>query len=280
MKINSISVLFSIPIILICIYTGFYLFYKSDSGYFIPFIIVMVILIAIYTLQPHIDYLWDKRNPKSLEERDRIFLRKFSPYYNSLSEIEKSKFENRVYVFTRAKDFKLIKREKINLPHDFKVAIATNAVLITMELKDFLFGNFDYFFCYEHGFPTPKIQTLHHLEINIEDKASILNIELLINSLNPQNRLINIGILGFAQIFEHLYRTKIIYTVLTEKALWSSITEITGFIKEDYYSIYGFLPESGFPILAEAFFTFRDKFKQILPVQYEEMLKIFNITAL
>ncbi|MEZ4907869.1 MAG: hypothetical protein R2771_09600 [Saprospiraceae bacterium] len=276
MKINSIAVLFAIPFIIISAISGYMLFINENDNYLIILIISMVILIAIYTLQPHIDFLWDKSHPKILDSKDKIFLTKFSSFYNNLNDEDKVKFENKIYVFTRSKDFKLIKKEKKRITSSFQNCNCSHLLFNLASIYQIYFKSFDRYFAYEHPFPTPKIQFLHSVEVNIEDKLAIFDIESLINSLNYNNRIFNIGIFAFSEIFLHLNENKILYTELEEKVFWDKISTISGFNKDYILNLIGFMPLKQFSILSTLFTTFTDKFETELPIQYNELKKIYN----
>ena len=277
MRISSISVIIALPFILLVILTGYGLFINEKSTYFYPFIAFVILLVAIYTLQPHIDFLWDKKYPKTLEDKDKVFLQGFSSFYNNLSEDDKTKFEQRVYVFIRSKSFKLVKKEQKELPQDFKIAIASTAIQLSFELNDYLFKKFDHYFVYDHPFPSPKIQFLHSVEVDTEDKMVIFDIELLINSLNIKNNIFNIGLFAFSEIFHKIKGNTLLFSELNDKIYWEKIYKIANFNKEYLEQILGFLPPYQFSILSTLFFTHKTNFEIELPIQFNELKLIYNI---
>lgn len=275
MKIHSISVLIAVPFIILAILFGYLVFLKEQPGYLLYLIMSVILLVAIYTLQPHIDFLWYKKYPDRLSPKDKVFLDKFSKFYKELNEEQKDKFEKRIYVFTRSKSFKLVVREPADMPQDFKIAIASCAVQLTFNLGDFLFKNFDFYFAYQHPFPSPEIKVLHSVETNYEDRTAIFDIEMLVNSFNPQNRLFNIGLYAFAGIYNYMY-PGISTDSIDSLCFWEKIKEISGFEKEFILLATGNEPTSQFQILSTLFFTHNTSFGLILPVQYEQLCKIYN----
>lgn len=275
MKIHSISVLIAVPFIIFGVLFGYLVFLKEHHEYLPYLIISVILLVAVYTLQPHIDFLWYKKYPDRLGPKEKIFLEKFSQFYNELNENQKDKFEKRVYVFTRAKSFKLIVSEPRDMPHDFKIAIASCAVQLTFNLGDYLFRNYDYYFAYQHPFPSPEIKVLHSVETNFEDRTAIFDIEMLVNSFNPQNRLFNIGLYAFAGIFNFIYNS-LSTDPVDSLCFWEKIEEISGFGKEFIILATGIEPTSQFQLLSTLFFTHNNAFRSVLPIQYDQLSKIYN----
>ncbi len=273
MKLHSISVLIAIPFVLLTAYFGYNVFYGEKSEHLIFLIISFISLVVIYTLQPHIDFLWYKRHPQVLEQKERVFLAKFSSFYQKLNDKQKKKFEERIFIFKRAKSFKLIAGETTEMPEDFKIAIASQAVQLTLNLNDYLFKSFDNFFAYKHPFPSPKIQTLHSVEVDFEDKMAIFNMEMLINSMNEQNRFFNIGIYIFSYIFS--VQNKIFFKILPDEIFWEKVKNISGFNRETILLYTGYEPDQ-FSFLVSIFFINNENFKKELPQIYEDISRIFN----
>lgn len=273
MKLHSISVLIAIPFVSLTAYFGYNVFYGEKSEHLIFLIISFISLVVIYTLQPHIDFLWYKRHPQVLEQKERVFLAKFSSFYQKLNDKQKKKFEERIFIFKRAKSFKLIAGETTEMPEDFKIAIASQAVQLTLNLNDYLFKSFDNFFAYKHPFPSPKIQTLHSVEVDFEDKMAIFNMEMLINSMNEQNRFFNIGIYIFSYIFS--VQNKIFFKILPDEIFWEKVKNISGFNRETILLYTGYEPDQ-FSFLVSIFFINNENFKKELPQIYEDISRIFN----
>jgi hypothetical protein len=275
MKIHSVSVLIAVPFILIAVIIGYQVFLKEQAANLPYLIMSVVLLVAIYTLQPHIDFLWYKKYPQRLNPKDQVFLEKFSKFYNELNEEQKDIFEKRIYVFTRSKSFKLVVQETVDMPQDFKIAIASCAVQLTFNLDEYLFGNFDFYFAYQHPFPSPGIQVLHSVETNFEDRTAIFDIEMLVNSFNPQNKLFNIGLFAFSGIFEYI--NKGLSLDLPDNInFWEKVKEVSGFEKEFITLTTGYEPASHFQIFSTLFFTHNTELRSKLPKQFEQLSKIYN----
>lgn len=276
MKIHSFSSIVSIPFVLLTLFFGYHVFYLDNSDLLVYLVVFLIVSMTIYMFQPQIDFYWFKNHPMELKEKEKNLLRSISSFYASLSEKQKIKFENRVYVFARFKGFKWVRSEKKELPQDMKLIIAASAVQITFNQKDYLFDEFDHYFAYNHAFPTPNKQFLHSVEINMEDKVSIFNMEVLINSQNVNNKIFDIGLFAFSEIFISLNPRKM-YPEINKNLFWEEMELISGISKEKICATIGYEPNTLTPIMISIFFMYGKKFKEKSPKNFDKLCSIFNI---
>ena len=276
MKIHSFASIVSIPFLLLTLFFGYHVFYLENSDLFIYLVIFVVISMTIYMFQPQIDFYWFKNHPLELKEKEKKFLRSLSSFYASLNDEQKIKFENRAYVFVRFKGFEWIRSEKKELPQDMRLLIAANAVQITFNLEDYLFDKFDLYFGYNHAFPTPNKQFLHSVEVNMEDKIAIFNMEVIINSQNVNNKIFNIGLFAFAEIFISLHPRKM-YPEINKNQFWEEMELVSGISKQKIIDIIGYEPNTLTPVMITIFFMYSQSFKDISPKNYDKLCSIFNI---
>lgn len=275
MKTSSFSALISLPFLILIIYFGYNVFYLEDSNQFIYLLIPVIIAAIVYIFSPQIDYYWYSKHPQELSENEKILLKGTSLFYNSLNDEEKTKFENRIYIFTRAKDFKWVKVEQKELPQDMKTIIAASAIQLTLGLDDFLYGKYDSFFVYNHPFPSPKKKFLHSVEVDKEDKMAIFNIELIMNAQDVNNKIINIGIYAFSEIFIYINPNILLPEIPND--FWDKAETIIGIDKETIINQIGYEPKSLYPTMITLFFMYPETFKNILPREYNSLKTIFNI---
>ena len=276
MKIHSIAFLIAVPFLVLAIYTGYYVFFMDDSGMF-PYLLTFVIIITIiYVFSPQIDFAWYSNYPRELNEKERTFLTGVSSYYNSLDKEQKSKFEQRIYVFIRSKEFKFVHKEQKELPEDMKLAIAVNAIQVSLGQEKYLYDKFDRYFVYGHAFPTPDKQFLHSVEVNYEDKMAIFNMDVLIKGLNVNNRIFNIGIFAFVNIFIYQHPEKN-YPNLDETGFWQKIENIPEINKDTIINAIGYEPEYLNSVLFTIFFMYPEESKKEFPDLYRDFLTTFNL---
>ncbi len=274
MKIHSITSLISLPFVIAAFYYGYLTFVLDDPNTYIYFFIVILITIVLHVFLPQIDYYWYSKHPQRLQTKEQEILRLTSTYYNSLSEEEKMIFENRVYIFMRAKEFKWVREEQKDLPIDMKLIIAANAIQLTLRKEDFLYDKYDYYFAYNHPFPTPKMKFLHSVEVNHEDKVAIFNIEKLIQAQNVNNKIFNIGLFAFAEIFLKL-NDSLSFVSIDKNQFWHDMEEVSGISKDSVISHIGYEPKSLYPVMITIFFMFPKSFEALLPKRFEEFSNVF-----
>ncbi len=275
MKIHSLSYLIATPFVILVSVLGYFVFLENQNQYVIPLLIFVIIIVALYMFQPQIDFYYYKKNPRLLGHKDRLLLKNVSSFYNSLNETQREKFEKKVYIFMRAKDFKWVKKEKENLPQDMKLLVAANAIQISMALEDYLYSEFDNYFVYSHPFPTPDKQFLHSVEVNFEDKTAIFDLDAIMKSQNIDNKVFNVALFAFAEIFIHLYPNKN-YPDIDKNTFWTNIESISTITKDSIISTIGYEPEPLLPVLIVIFFMYPDDFKSVLPNQYDNLCVIFQ----
>ncbi len=272
MKIHSIAFLIAIPFVVLALYLGYNVFFLDDSTMF-PYLLTFVIIVTIiYIFSPQIDYAWYSKYPRELNEKEKTFLTGVSSFYNSLDKEKKSKFEKRIYVFVRSKEFKFIRKEQGELPEDMKLAIAVNAIQVSFGQEKYLYDKFDRYFVYAHAFPTPDKQFLHSVEVNYEDKIAIFNMDVLIKGLNVNNRVFNIGIFAFVDIFIYQHPQKFQSTI-DENAFWQKIENISKIDKQSILNTIGFEPESLNSILFTIIVMFRRESKKEFPELFKNVQK-------
>ncbi len=276
MKIHSIAFLIAVPFIVLAIYAGYHVFFMDNAGMF-PYLMIFVIIITvIYVFSPQIDFAWYSQYPRELNEKEKLFLTEVSSFYNTLDDEQKVIFEQRLYVFIRSKEFKFVRKEHKELPEDMKLVIAVNAIRVSLGQQKYLYNGFDRYYVYGHAFPTPDKQFLHSVEVNYEDKIVIFNMENLIKGLNIKNRIFNIGIFAFVDIFLHLH-TENKYRDIDKSDFWEKIETISGLNKESIINTIGYEPESYYSIIFTFFFMFPGESQKEYPELYQDFLTTFNL---
>lgn len=274
MKVYSLTALISFPFVVCAFYFGYMTFVIDNPDTFIYFFASILISIGLYVFQPQIDFLWYSKHPQRLHDKEQEILTLTSSYYNSLDEEQKVLFEERIFVFMRAKDFKWIRDEQKDLPLDMKLIISANAIQLTMFKEDYLYGKYDNYFAYNHPFPTPDKQFLHSVEVNYEDKMAVFNIEYLMHAQNVKNKVFNIGLFAFAEIFLDL-NPNITFSTIDNNQFWLDMESISGIKKKSLMSYIGYEPDSLYAVMITIFFMYRKEYEQLLPKSYTELSNVF-----
>ncbi|HHH54471.1 MAG TPA: hypothetical protein ENK91_12495 [Bacteroidetes bacterium] len=276
MKIHSIAFFIMLPFLILVLYTGYHVFFMDDNSMFPYLLVFAIISTIIYLFSPQIDFAWYSNYPKDFSQKERTFLSSISTFYNSLEEKDRLKFEQRSYVFIRSKDFKLIMKERKEMPEDMKLVVATNAIQVAFHSDNYLYKKYDRYFAYGHEFPTPDKKFLHSVEVNHDDKIAIFNMDVLVKSLNFENRIFNIGLFAFIDIFLHINK-KSIPDLPETTSVWQKITDISSISKNDIINTIGYEPSNIINILYTVFFMYPENSMTHFPEQYEVFSSIFKI---
>lgn len=233
-----------------------------------------VIIAAIFTLSPQIDYWWLKDHPVPLDPMEKEWLTKYSSFYRSLVGKDRESFETRVSVFIRSKDFVAIGKNKEKVPEDVKLAIAYNAIEMTLGRKAFMFGEMDRFFLYKHPFPSPRYQFLHTVETHNEDGVMILSLEHLFAAILNPDQYYHIGKHAFAEAFIK-QNPKIDWSGVDHLG-WPDIEKLSNFPAQGILGTLGFESIDLLPVIITTYFTKKVDFERHYPKESLALDQIFK----
>jgi len=201
MKIHSISKLIALPFE-IAVVVILYLLFFEDMESLYPYLVPLVIFIVIiYTFSPKINYAWHKKHPPRVDQKLQKLIHKASPFFRNLSNGDRQKYLDRLSIFIYHKSYYMMRKEKEELPHDIKALIASNAITVTFNQDSYFFDKYDFFYAYQHPFPSPKRPELHSVESNFEDGVMIFDADQLFKSMVVGSSIFNIGMYAFAEAF-------------------------------------------------------------------------------
>lgn len=207
MKIYSLAKVLILPLVLLAIAIFYYSEHVDDRSLTVWLFIPTILLTVILIFKPQIDYWWHTKYPIPLDPKIKLWLDKYSQFYNSLDEKEKSKFENRLSLYVEAREFKAVGSEVREVPEDIKGIIGSIAVMLTFHDEDFLMGDYDRIYVYKHPFPSPNYKFLHNVEVNHEDGMLIFSLEHLLPGMSRPREFYNIGLHAFIEAYYHHKKT-------------------------------------------------------------------------
>ncbi len=238
--------------------------------YIIPFVMTTVIILV---MSPQIDWWWALRNPPPIDPKLEGFLRKFFPYYQQLSLPAKKRFADRVSLYLMAVEF--IPKVMDDVPEDIKGLIAANVVMLTFGQEDYLLSQFEKIVIYPHPFPSPQYpKTFHSTENFEEDGVLLFSLEQLIPGATQKTKFYNITLHEYINIFILIYKDFQYPTF--EENIWEDLKLISGFRMEAVKNYIGLPSLEPLPVAINYFFTFPQKFQEILPKHYIAFQNIFN----
>lgn len=230
-------------------------------------------MVVIYVFNGQIDHYYHRRWPLQLDEKLKQWLSKYFPYYNNLSDNDKTKFEYRTGLYISGRAFKSIGSEQRDVPEDIKCMIAVHGVQMTLGLDDYLIGDMDRIFLYKHPFPSPKMPWLHHVETDIEDGVIILSLEQLTNAILNPSMFYNIAYHAYAEAIVGVHG-HLPFPVC--EGSWNKLEEVGGFSKDQIEKQTGHKSIDPLIVHIHYYFVFRNNYEKIFPEFANQFYDIFN----
>lgn len=273
MRIYSLSRVLALPFgiaLAVLAYMEFMLYYNLVHWLLIPLIGIVILLI----FNGQIDHWWSERHPIPLTDQERKMITNYVPFYSQLSPAMQEKFENRLSLYTNAREWKNVGGQELkDIPDDVKALIASQSVMLTFHQDDYLLGDFDRIYTYKHPFPSPKYQFLHTVETNAEDGMILFSMEHLLVGITKPTQYFNVGMHGFAEAYIQEYPQKGYPDVAQVE--WAHIEQIMGFGREQILAVLGFKEADFLTLLINCFFTFPANTKAVLPREFERLDELF-----
>lgn len=263
MRIRSLSNIILGTLFLAGITIGYMLWEMQLRDFSVYLIPIGIILAIILVFKPQIDYWWHKKHPLPLDKEVLFWLQNHFLHYNDLNEDDQARFRERLSLYLEGREFKIMRKEPDDLPHDFRVMISSHAILLSLYLDDFLIGDFDRIMCYKHAFPTPQFKFLHAVETHAEDGMIILSTEHLVLGVKKPELFLNIIIYAYAQALVFLNPSHGFPEF--QESIWEDIEKISSFTKGKLSSLLGFEEPDPLFVCSSLYFTHADKFELVLP---------------
>jgi len=248
--------------------------FNLDNGYYaIGAVICGIGMIALYFFSDAIDWEWYKKNPPTIDDEMRNRLSERLPYYQSLSEVEKAKFEERIELYIRANEF--IPNGWERVPYDIKAWVAVNPVMLTFHQEDFLMSMFERVVIYPHSFPSPQYpENFHCSEVFQEDGVLLFSAEKLLPGVMQPKAYFNIGIYEYAKVYKLMNPVKD-YPEMSNLD-WLAFERIVNYTKTKLENYIGLKDLDHWGILCALFFSHPGKMNELMPQHYLTVKGILN----
>lgn len=164
-----LSRIIAIPFALAAIMLLLLAFQNPDYAFLI--VVPVIVLAVLYVMHPQIDWWWYQKHPPKMEPQGRNILEQFSPYYQRLSEDQKTRFRNRTMMIRLSKDF-ISQAEEKAVPEDARIIFAASQAQATFGLEDYLLPEFEKVAVYPGSFPSPKYPDLFHASETFEEDTT------------------------------------------------------------------------------------------------------------
>lgn len=279
MQVHSLTRFIAAPFAFVLVY----IFYQSAVDYDFrdaySWIIfpLLVLCIALYIFSPQIDFWFHKKHPLTLDPPVINWLEQQFPFYQTLAADDKTRFRNRLSLFMEAKEFSLMKAEKLNMPEDMKFIIAAHAVWLCLGRDDYLLDKFERIIAYMHPFPTPFYKQLHTVEAELQDGVVLLSFEYILKALSESGNY-NIALHGFADAFHDMHH-EIKWPVISKEDE-DQLQQISGLTTQRICDTIGFERVDIVLVAIHHYLRFPEHFKIKLPQLYQQLDDIFKLSTI
>lgn len=274
MQITSLSKALAFPFVLLIIFyftSGRFISANIDTWTLIPAVISLMLL---YVFNEPIDKWWWKKRPPSLDPKIKSWVEVYSPIYKSLSSDLKQRFEERLSIFMRLKDFTVKVKKDFHLEEDMKALLSHDFIRLTLHRDEYLLPAYEHFVLYNHAFGTPNFQFLHSFEYNDEDGVVIFSREELVNGFNLGLDYFNIGLYGAISTFISSY-PRLKYPNVADITIEQLCTDLQINL-ESIVSTLGFKEISKLSMLIYAYFEYSERLQSLYPEKHADLELIFG----
>lgn len=273
MRIYSLSKILAVPVAIVFVLLLYYeVGVQSRFSFFI--LIPVVLLVGLYIMHGVIDHWYLERNPIKMDDKMRQWFAKYSLYYQSLSEEEKLKFESRQELYVHGREFKSVGTKELkDVPYDLQSIISSQCTKLTLGLDDYLLGDLDRVYVYKHPFKTPKLQSFHNVEVEVEDGVLLLNTEYALPGVTSSDYF-NIALYGYADAYSKI--KKQVALPKFDEDSWQDIEAVLGLSKQVIVALIGLEEINLSAVHAVAFFDKPDEYKARLPEMYRKLTRVYN----
>ena len=276
MRIYKLANIIAIPFFVVLLILGYLAYLDPISNYLAWVIAPLTCLILIYLFSPQINYWWLSKNPVELDKTVKDMLLRTNPVYGKLSLEEQTEFDNRLVLYTEAKEFigKGFEEDNKDVPYDIRNLISQVPVTMTLNRADYQWKNYERIVFYKHPFPSPRFKFLHTAETEAEDGVVILSLEHVEKALFYKDDYYDVAWHAFAEAFikDH---PKEAYPNLPAD-IWDSINRISPLNKEQIHATLGYKIVDALPVLINLYFNYRTTFKKELPELAAYFQSLFN----
>jgi len=265
--------------------------FGNDIGSVMIWFLLLLILV-IYALSVFMTSWFMKRilpRPlifhRGLEKKYKIYLLKYFPFYNALSERQKITFEKRVQKFIDLKKF--IPRGSIReISPEMKVMIAGSAIQLTFGYPNVYFRHFKRILIYPDNYYSTITRQYHKGEVNVRGLIVLSWRDFHAGFANPSDG-INLGLhemahaLRLINIVENdefdFYEKQIMMQFDREAEIEIGRIKDSAMVPSIFRDYSFTNKEEFFAVAVELFFEKACLFKEYHPKVYKLLVEIFKI---
>jgi hypothetical protein len=253
-----------------------YVSWEIDSDY-APWIIPPVLAAAlVYIFSPQINWWWYTRNPPELEPGLRALLERFSGFYRRLDPERQKRFRSRVALFRMGTDWMPMAWPEDVLPPDVQLAIAAQAVTVTLHREEFLFPKFEKVIVYPKPFPSPEYLFAHASELHARDGCLLFSAEQVMLGFTQPLLWYNVALHEYAKAYIHTYPDAPYPTLHDQGGAWAQLETATGVPRSHIESVIGIAGVEPLPVAIHHYFTYPEQMGKGMPEVYRALRGVFE----
>lgn len=252
-----------------------YLAIMVDAQYSKWFIFPVILGTISFIFANQIQWWWNGRNPREIDDKMRQILLTHYPFYTNLSVDNKQIFRQRMHAYMMGNNF-MPQGGMEKVMTDMKGIIAASAVRVTFGRPDSLIGKYENIILYPAAFPSPQFPNeFHASEVFEEDGVIMFSLKHLFKVFKNPTSYFDNTLYEFVRVFQ-LSNPQLVFPKIDE-SMWGLNETITGVTKEYIEKHINLLDIDLSGVMMVAFFTFSDKFKFEAPRMYEQYMDVFNL---
>ncbi len=262
-----------LPFLALFLWSVYRAWETEDSLYVYPMLFSALVLALGYVFSPQINWWYYTRWTPALDKPVKMMLQRFSPFYNSLSESDRSAFEKRLFLTVTNTDFML--QALPSLPEDIRYMVAYPQVVLHFRREDWRCQKIEKTVIYPHPFPSPEHPTLHTSEWFAEDGVLIYALPKILEGFAGPGKVYNVVFHEQAKVFRECH-PELSFPALEQPDIWEKLTAISGMSKSNIEASIGLEQTDLWPVCVHHFFHFPETFQRVLPELFSACAKIFN----
>ena len=222
-------------------------------------------------------------NIRNIEPESKMVLQKYFSYYRDLPNSLKKRFENRVVLFVRSKDW--YGQNGLEITHEMQILVAATAVQITFGFRFFQLPRFKKIFIYPSAYYSATNKNYHKGEVSPMGKIIKLSWDNFLKGFSDPNDGINLGLheMTHAMSLENQFHNNGVSNFISPFAYkkWRRLAEQEmAHIKSGKKSLFRTYAstniEEFMAVTVEVFFEQPNEFKEYHPSLFKETCNLLN----
>jgi Mlc titration factor MtfA (ptsG expression regulator) len=254
-----------------------YVSWEIDSDYALWMVPPVLIAALFYIFSPQINWWWYVRYPPELETGLRKLLERHCGFYGRLDAAQQRVFRSRVALFRMGTDWMPMAWPDELLPADVELAIAAQAVTMTMYREELLFPGFEKVIVYPKPFPSPEYLFAHASELYAPDGCLLFSAEQVMLGFMQPAAWYNVALHEYAKAYLRCFPEADVPALYgEEEEVWSRLEAVSGMTRERIEAVIGIAGIEPLPVAMHHYFIFPGQMQRQMPAVYARLHAVFG----